>query len=228
MPGVRVLGQTGVQCPQSNFLSSVLLSASSSRTVHVTLLLLLLLLPDLLPNFLHNIPFLIINVSKAFGFPRRFSLMRLILELREQSVKKLKQGILSKQMLDFTFKMSYNDFNAFLTDFKLGKVGPDPNMYLIHSLALCLYRPIIVISSLERHKDKKVIHFHENCNKPPIVLGLYQREEHEIYLPFYFNKNTEFKLENLKGKINIVPKKLHLLIYLKRFFLYLSIENKIK
>ena len=127
-----------------------------------------------------------------------------ILELREQSVKKLKQGILSKQMLDFTFKMSYNEFNAFLTDFKLGKVGPDPNMYLIHSLALCLYRPIIVISSLERHKDKKVIHFHENCNKPPIVLGLYQREEHEIYLPFYFNKNTEFKLENLKGKINII------------------------
>ncbi len=49
-----------------------------------------------------------------------------ILELREQSVKKLKQGILSKQMLDFTFKMSYNEFNAFLTDFKLGKVGPDP------------------------------------------------------------------------------------------------------
>ncbi len=83
-------------------------------------------------------------------------------------------------------------------------VGPDPNMYLIHSMALCLYRPIIIISSLERHSDKKVIHFHENCNKPPIIVGLYQRDEHEIYLPFYFNRNTEFKLDHLKGKINII------------------------
>ena len=32
----------------------------------------------LLPNFLHNIPFLIINVSKALGFPNKFSLIFLI------------------------------------------------------------------------------------------------------------------------------------------------------
>jgi len=124
--------------------------------------------------------------------------------LREQAVKKLRQGILGKQLLDFTFQMKYDKYNEFLDNFKLGTVGPDPNMYLIHAMALCLYRPIIIISSLERHSDKKVIHFHENCNKPPIIVGLYQRDEHEIYLPFYFNRNTEFKLDHLKGKINII------------------------
>ena len=85
--------------------------------------------------------------------------------LREQSIKTLKKGILGKQLLDFTFNMSYDKYNEFLDAFKEERVGPDPNLYLVHALALCLYRPIIVISSLERHQATKVMHFHENCNK---------------------------------------------------------------
>jgi hypothetical protein len=127
-----------------------------------------------------------------------------ILELREQTVKKLKSGILIRQLLDFTFSMNYDKLNEFLSNFRSGKVGHDPNMYVIHALAQILYRPIIVISSLERHSTKNVIHFHESANRPPIILGLYQVDDKEIFLPYFYSKNSEFKIETLKGKINII------------------------
>ena len=127
-----------------------------------------------------------------------------ILELREQTVKKLKGGILIRQLLDFTFSMNYDKLNEFLSNFRNGKIGHDPNMYVLNALAQILYRPIIVISSLERHATKNVIHFHESANRPPIILGLYQVEDKEIFLPYFYSKNSEFKIETLKGKINII------------------------
>ena len=57
---------------------------------------------------------------------------------------------------------------------------------------------------IERHQATKVMHFHESCNKPPIVVGLYQVDDYEIFLPYFLNKNTEFRIESLKGKINII------------------------
>jgi len=127
-----------------------------------------------------------------------------ILEMREKTVKKLKQTILSRQLLDFQFNMDYEKFTNFLSDFKNGLIGPDETMYLIHALALCLYRPIIVISSLTKHKASPVFHFHAEADRPPVILGLYLRDNHQIFLPFYFTKNCEFKLDSLHGKINIV------------------------
>ncbi len=41
------------------------------------------------------------------------------------------------------------------------------------------------------------------CAFHPVHFSGY-RKYGEDYLPFYFNRNTEFKLDNLKGKINII------------------------
>ena len=127
-----------------------------------------------------------------------------ILELREKCVKKLKSGILARQLLDFQFNMNFDEYNSFISEFKNGTVGPDDNMYLIHALAQVLYRPIIVISSLEMHKASPIHHFHSQADRPPVILGLYKVGKHRIFKPFYFTKNCEFKLDSLKGKINIV------------------------
>ncbi|PVE26816.1 hypothetical protein DC007_14760, partial [Enterococcus faecalis] len=72
------------------------------------------------------------------------------------------------------------------------------------ALALQLYRPIIFISTLQRHRQKQVFYFNKEADKPPLVFGIYLRKGHEIFLPFFHNKNIEFKLEDLKGKIQIV------------------------
>ncbi len=81
-------------------------------------------------------------LSLVIGHWRNCNLPTSIEGLREQAVKKLRQGILGKQLLDFTFQMSYDRYNDFLDKFKLGTVGPDPNMYLIHSMALCLHNDL--------------------------------------------------------------------------------------
>jgi len=127
-----------------------------------------------------------------------------ILELRKQAIKKLKQTILYRQLLDFQFNLDYNKMNEFVNDFTNGLIGPDDGMYIVHALAQTLYRPIIVISTLEKHKTNPVITFHESANRPPIVLGLYCQNGIKIFTPFFYSKNTEFKLESLKNKIQII------------------------
>ena len=125
-------------------------------------------------------------------------------ELRELAVKKLKAGILGTKLRDFDFNLNYKNYQQFLEDFKLGKVGPDREFYLIDALAIGLYRPIIIISALKRHSHKPIIHFNNNSDRPPLIFGLYQRGKYEIFKPFFLNKHMVFKLDDLKGKIQVV------------------------
>jgi hypothetical protein len=126
------------------------------------------------------------------------------LELRKAACKKLRQTVLNNKLKDFCFNLNYNKYKAFLDDFLAEKVGLDPDFYLAEALAIVLYRPVIIISSLKRHSGEKIISFNAESTKPPLVLGLYEKDGHEIFLPFIHNKNTEFKLENLKTRIEIV------------------------
>jgi hypothetical protein len=126
------------------------------------------------------------------------------LELRELAVKRLRKGILGTKLRDFNFNLNYQNYQQFCDDFRKGKVGPDPDFYLIESLATSLFRPIIIISSLKRHRHKPIIQFNANSDKPPLVLGLYQRDKYEIFKPFFLNKHVVFKLDNLKDKIQII------------------------
>ena len=127
-----------------------------------------------------------------------------VLTLREKAVKHLKSSILNSQLKDFVFNMNWNNYNDFLLSFKAGKAGLDENFYLAKALAVYLLRPIIIISTLKRHNYKEIFHFNETAARPPIVLGLLMREGHEIFLPFFINKNSEFDISTLKGMVNIV------------------------
>ena len=124
--------------------------------------------------------------------------------LRLKAVKSLKSSILNAQLKDFTFNLNYNDYDEFFTDFKAGNAGLDENFYLAKALAVALQRPLIIISTLKRHNYKEIFHFNETSARPPIILGLVNRQGHEIFTPYFFNKNTEFNISTLKGLINIV------------------------
>jgi hypothetical protein len=41
-------------------------------------------------------------------------------------------------------------------------------------------------------------------DKPPIVLGLYWRGGYEIFQPFFLNKSPEFRIDHLKGRLEVV------------------------
>ena len=127
-----------------------------------------------------------------------------VLTLREKAVKHLKSCILNAQLKDEVFNMDWNKYNDFLVSFKEGKVGLDSKFYLAKALSYYLQRPIIIISTLARHKKKHTFHFNETSKRPPIVLGLLMRQGHEIFMPFFINRNSEFDISTLKGLINIV------------------------
>ena len=48
------------------------------------------------------------------------------------------------------------------------------------------------------------VSFNHDSDKPPLIFGIYLREEKEIFLPFFYNKHTELKLDLLKGKIQVI------------------------
>ena len=127
------------------------------------------------------------------------------LEYRKLAVKKLRKGtILNNKLKDFTFNLNYNNYKEFIEDFLEGKVGLDPDLYLAEALALALHRPMIFLSSLERHKNKPIFSFNPESEKPPLIYGIYERYGYEIFMPFFINKHVEFRLDSLKGKVQII------------------------
>jgi transposase InsO family protein len=125
-------------------------------------------------------------------------------ELRDLAVKELKKGILALKMRDFLFDNNFGRYKQFLDEFKQGKHDVDKNFYLVEALAIGLYRPIFIISSLREHSDNPILKFNHNSNRPPLIYGLYEVENRRIFKPFYLNRNITFNLDALKGKIEIV------------------------
>ncbi|RPH76275.1 MAG: hypothetical protein EHM77_09395, partial [Planctomycetaceae bacterium] len=80
----------------------------------------------------------------------------------------------------------------------------DPELYMAEALASGLHRPIIFVSSLKRHAQKPVFQFNHTSTKPPLIFGIYECNGKEIFMPFFYNRNVEFRLDDLRGKIEIV------------------------
>jgi hypothetical protein len=125
-------------------------------------------------------------------------------EFRLMSLKKLRSRILNNKLKDFTFQLNYNSYQQFIDSFGKGTASMDPELYLADTLASCLHRPMIFISSLKRHAQRQLFQFNHTSDKPPLSNGIYERKGKEIFLPFFFNRRTEFKLDHLKGKIQII------------------------
>ena len=125
-------------------------------------------------------------------------------ELRKSAVAQLKEGILDNKLKDFVFNLEKEKYYDFIKRFKEGAVGLDPEYILAEALSKTLARPMVLISSLKRHKNNPIIKFNSQCDKPPLIYGIYERQGHEIFLPFFLNRNVEFKLDSLKGQIQII------------------------
>ena len=85
-----------------------------------------------------------------------------IKEYRLQAAKKLRQGVLNNKLKDFVFDLNITKYKEFTDNFVNGRVGLDPNFYLADALAQCMYRPVIIISTLERHNKIKYLHLTRN------------------------------------------------------------------
>ena len=125
-------------------------------------------------------------------------------ELRKFAVKQIKKGVLNNKLKDFTFNLNYNKYHAYIDDFLKGTVSVDPEFYLVEGIAEHLFRPIVIISTLSRHNNCKIVKINQNSEKPPLVYGLCEKGGHEIFTPYFFNKNTEFNIDSLKDRVEII------------------------
>jgi Reverse transcriptase (RNA-dependent DNA polymerase)/RNase H-like domain found in reverse transcriptase/Integrase zinc binding domain len=126
------------------------------------------------------------------------------LELRQMATKELKKGILAIKLKDLSFNNVHSNFRTYLQEFDAGQHTVDENLLLAQALANALHRCFIFVSSLQKHKERPVFKFNAESTKPPLIFGVYQHEEKVIFTPFFYNKNLEFNIDNLKGKVQIV------------------------
>ena len=124
-------------------------------------------------------------------------------DLRAATVKQIKRSIQGLQIKDFICKSNNTAYYKFLDDLKIDG-PPDPELYTIEALAFVLTRPIMIISSLAKHKDNPVLHYNYQLTKPPYILGLYERQNHLIFKPFYMDKDNIFDLKQFKNRFEIV------------------------
>jgi len=115
---------------------------------------------------------------------------------RSEIVKQIKKTILGTKMRDFQFQLSTTNYYDFFNKFLRSEVSMDNNFYFIEALSNIIHRPIFVILSLKRHKNV-VFKFKEELDKPPIILGLVERNNHEIFLPYIQSKNQRLTLESV-------------------------------
>jgi len=123
--------------------------------------------------------------------------------LREQIVKKTKSSILGAKMRDFQFNLNTREYYLFLEKFLQGTVGVDHNFYFVQILSEILHRPIIIISTLERHRSQQILKFNEEADKPPIILGLLFESNLEIFVPYFQTKNQSLSLKTMP-KLEVV------------------------
>jgi hypothetical protein len=53
-------------------------------------------------------------------------------------------------------------------------------------------------------RNNPIIKYNIESIKPPLIFGVYEVEGHTIFTPYFYNKNSEFNLDSLKGKIQII------------------------
>ena len=126
-----------------------------------------------------------------------------ISEMRLAVVKHIKKTVLRMKLNDFVFNNNGKATREYLEQL-LVDAPIDKDFIAIEALSYILFRPVIVISSLNEHKNNPIFHFNGNMEKPPIVVGAYACEQHTVFLPYYVNKATCYDLRQHKNRFEIV------------------------
>ena len=96
------------------------------------------------------------------------------------------------------------NYKTFLQEFETGKHQLDKDLLLAQALAKGLHRCFIFISGLDNDSEQPVFKFNSESTKPPLIFGIHRVGDKTIYTPYFYNKNLEFNIDSLKGKIQII------------------------
>jgi len=124
-------------------------------------------------------------------------------ELRKLATTEIKKGILGIKLKDQSFNNMHQNYRTYLQEFENGTHQVDKDLLLVDALARGLHRCIIIIYD-NREGPDQVVKFNSESTKPPLIFGLHHHENKVIFSPYFINKNHEFNIDSLKGKIEII------------------------
>ena len=127
-----------------------------------------------------------------------------VYDLRKLAVNEIKKGILGIKLKDQSFNNHHNNYRTFLQEFESGMHNIDKDWLLVEALAKATFRCMIFLSSLNEHHEKPIFKYNSESTKPPLIFGVYRVDNNIIFTPYFYNKNMEFSIDSLKGKIQIV------------------------
>ncbi len=125
-------------------------------------------------------------------------------ELRKLAVKQIKKGILGIKMKDAQFNNHHGSYRQYLEEYELGHHGMDDQFLFAQALASATHRPYIFISTLAEHEENPIFKFNADCKNPPFIFGVHRFKDKLIFQPYFYNKNLEFSLDSLRGKVQII------------------------
>ena len=103
--------------------------------------------------------------------------------MRLEMVKQIKKSVLRMKLNDFIFNNNSSKTKQYLEQL-LQSAQIDEEFICIEALSYAMLRPIVVLSSLSKHKLTPILQFNSDIEKPPFVVGAYERNKKIIFLPF--------------------------------------------
>jgi hypothetical protein len=125
-------------------------------------------------------------------------------ELRRMAVTELKRGILAIKLRDLCFDNDFRAYKTYLQEFGEGKHHVDKELLLARAMANALHRPFIFIDSLKGDNESAIYKFNAESTKPPFIFGVYEHKGNRYFTPYFYNKNLEFSIDQLRGKVQII------------------------
>ncbi len=125
-------------------------------------------------------------------------------EMRKSSIDYVKKTVLQLKLRDFVLNNNKQRYNDFIDNFRTIHGPVDNLLIMIEALAHSLYRPFIVISSLQEHQDQPILKYNSRTEKPPFIYSLYRRSEHLIFLPMFIDRQSMYDLKQHANKLEIV------------------------
>ena len=126
-----------------------------------------------------------------------------ISQIKSQIKEKMHKHIIKYKLIQ-NLNNSQAKFKEFLEPLEDDILPIDDDFLMVEFIAQIISRPIILISSLDKHKTKPIFKFQNQIQKPAFILGVHEKKNKRIFLPYFINKQASFNLSEIKDQFQII------------------------
>ncbi len=103
-----------------------------------------------------------------------------ISQIKNQIKEKMNKHIIKYKLIQ-NMNNSQENFKSFLKPLEDDILPIDDDFLMVEFIAQIISRPIILISSLDKHKNKPIFKFQNQIQKPPFIMGVHNKNNKTIF-----------------------------------------------